>query len=216
MWGIEALLRTLEAVSIIVAACVAVWGVDAWRRELIGRRKAELAEQTLSAFYEARDIIRAARFPGGFGHEGRSRPSIEGETEDEASYRNAMYVPAERLLNNNEFFAKLEALKYSFCAVFGEASAEPFDQIKKVRNRILISSGMLIRTHSETRDSDRRPPSFEEWEQDIGWADPDDDALGRDILAAVARIEEICRPLFAETTPRTLLSEISSKFRSSQ
>ena len=44
-----------------VAACFGVYlgfqGLEKWRDETIGKRKTELAEQALVAFYEARDVL---------------------------------------------------------------------------------------------------------------------------------------------------------------
>src|SRR5918996_5935837 len=103
MSALQAVLSVIQAGAVIGAAVIGAWGLNTWRREMIGRKKADLAEQTLASFYEARDIIKAARFPGGFDHEGQTRPAIEVETESEAQYRRAAYVPAERLLKENEF-----------------------------------------------------------------------------------------------------------------
>ncbi len=46
------------------AATIAYRGLNKWRAETIGKRKAELAEEVIADFYEARDIIIAARSPG--------------------------------------------------------------------------------------------------------------------------------------------------------
>ena len=59
----------LESISLIIAAWAVIIGVNAWRREYIGKRRLELAEEVLSLFYEARDIIRYIRNP--FGYIGR-------------------------------------------------------------------------------------------------------------------------------------------------
>jgi hypothetical protein len=116
---IEAISNIAQTVAILVGACVAVYGINSWRRELIGRRKSEMAESTLSKFYEARDVIRWARFPGGYSDEGRSRPRADGESEAEARHRDSLYVPVERLLKEKDFFASFEAAKYPFMAWFG-------------------------------------------------------------------------------------------------
>ena len=42
-------LQILQASSIIGAACMAIWGIRAWRRETLGRRKIELAEEMLAS-----------------------------------------------------------------------------------------------------------------------------------------------------------------------
>jgi hypothetical protein len=190
---LQTALDVVQAGAVVAAAWVGAKTLNAWRREMIGRKKADLAEQTLAAFYEARDIITAARHPGSFDYEGKSRQPMEGETESEASYRNSVYVPAERLLGQNEFFARLEASKYRFMALFGKEHTKPFDTIKKVRNRVLSSSGMLIRTHSELayeREELRR--NREKWERNIGMGLTEEDPLADKVEAAIAEIERVC------------------------
>lgn len=56
----------IRNVLVIIASIVAIYGIRAWRREFIGKRKIELAEEVLALFYETRDIIRYIRDPGGF------------------------------------------------------------------------------------------------------------------------------------------------------
>lgn len=44
-----------------VAGWAGLRGVDAWRAEVVGRRKAELPEEVLTQFYRARDVLIWAR-----------------------------------------------------------------------------------------------------------------------------------------------------------
>ena len=79
-------------------------------------------------------------------------------------------------------------------ALFGTKKAQPFDTIKAIRNRILISSGMLIRTRgdpAEERAELRR--SREKWERDIGWGVADEAPLADELEAAILQIEQTCR-----------------------
>ncbi len=62
----------LQSVSIILACLTIILGVDAWRREFIGKRKIELAEDVLTRFYEARDAIARIRSPFSTSREGGS------------------------------------------------------------------------------------------------------------------------------------------------
>jgi hypothetical protein len=73
------------------------------------KRKTELAEQVLADFYEARDIIAAARSPGGFGDEGNTRQKEDWETEADTRSLNSYYRTTERLQKKSEFFAQLYA-----------------------------------------------------------------------------------------------------------
>ncbi len=47
----------ITAVSVAIAALAFVVGVNAWRREFVGKRRIELAENVLALFYEAQDAI---------------------------------------------------------------------------------------------------------------------------------------------------------------
>lgn len=42
----------LQAISIILACWAVIAGIDAWKREFIGKRRIELAESLLAKFYE--------------------------------------------------------------------------------------------------------------------------------------------------------------------
>ena len=63
----------IQCVSIFRTCVTIILGVYAWRREFIGRRKIELAEDVLARFYEARDAIARIRSPFGTSSEGSER-----------------------------------------------------------------------------------------------------------------------------------------------
>lgn len=94
-----------------LATCVAVWiawsGVDQWQRETLGKRRTELAEEMLADFYQARAIIRSARFPGSFEGEGKTRKRGEKETDSESRLFDSYYTVVERLNGQSSFFAQL-------------------------------------------------------------------------------------------------------------
>ena len=194
MTVLQAVLDVIQAITVIAAAIIGAWGLNTWRREMIGRKKADLAEQTLALFYQAGAIIKAARFPAGFSDEGQTRPRDEGESESEAQHRNAANIPAERLFKESEFFARLEALRYRFMALFGTEAAGPFDAIKAVRDQILRSSYMLMHTDRERiQEREDLRHSCEEWERDIGYRRSKSDALAGRMEAAIAEVERTCQ-----------------------
>ena len=49
----------LASISVIIAALSLVFGVYAWKREYVGKRRIELAQSVLAMFYEADDAIMA-------------------------------------------------------------------------------------------------------------------------------------------------------------
>ena len=79
----ESILQVIQAVSLIVAAWTAIYGIRAWRSEFVGKKRIELAEEVLVRFYEARDVIRIIRNPFGYVGEGSTRQGAEGEAPEE-------------------------------------------------------------------------------------------------------------------------------------
>ena len=47
----------LQAISVMSACWAVIAGIDAWRREFVGKRRIELAEETFEAFFAVRDAI---------------------------------------------------------------------------------------------------------------------------------------------------------------
>jgi hypothetical protein len=203
---IDPLVELLKAGPSIVTAVVAVYGLSIakagltkWRSETIGKRKAEVAEQVLAGFYEARDILAHARSPMSWGDEGSTRPPAVNETETDRSLLNSYFRTVERLNKKNEFFAHLAARRYSFIALFGADAAKPFDEVFGIRQSVLLAVQMLSQTHMQTRGMLReRAPAESEWENTIGWGVTDDDKIARRIDAAVAAMEAACRPAIQE------------------
>jgi hypothetical protein len=68
------------------------------------KRKTEFAEEVLTDFYKAREVIDAARSPGGFEGEGATRQIEPWETEDDTRTLNAYFRTAERLRGQADFF----------------------------------------------------------------------------------------------------------------
>jgi len=82
----------LQTISIVLAAWAVVSGVNAWKREFIGKRRIELVQDVLALFYEAQDAISAIRSPFGFEGEGESREKKEMESPEETKARNRAYA----------------------------------------------------------------------------------------------------------------------------
>jgi len=133
----------LESVSLIIAAWVVIIGVNAWRREYIGKRRIELAEEVLSLFYEARDVIRYIRNPFGYGGEGSTRNVDPNESPEEKRINDNAYVVFERYNKRQDLFNKLYSMRYRYMARFGKDSAKSFNDLQKIVNEIFISARML-------------------------------------------------------------------------
>lgn len=133
----------VKNISVILGALALISGIRAWKREYIGKRKVELAEDTLMLFYQARDAIRDIRNPFGRVDEGSSRKIADNETEDETKLLNQAYVVIERYNKHEDVFNKLQSTRYRFMARFGRENEAPFIELNTVLNDIFLAARML-------------------------------------------------------------------------
>lgn len=133
----------LKNISVIIASWTAVYSIDQWRREHRGKRQADLAEEVLSLFYEAKDAIGHIRNPFSYGGKGSSRKAGENETPDEKDAYDKAYVVFERFNTHLELFNRIHATRYRFMAQFGIEAAKPFDNLRRITNEIQVSAQTL-------------------------------------------------------------------------
>lgn len=188
----------LQTISVVVAALAVALSVTAWRRTELGKRRIELAEETLALFYEARGAIRMIRSPFGTVGEGKTRKRGEGEREEEAELRDRAYVAFERHQKKEELFARLGSLRHRFRAYFGEASCQPFDDLNAIIHEIFLAAHMLATMWIEqgryvpperAEDHLQRMHAAEE----IFWEAADPDPLNPRIDRLMGDIERTCK-----------------------
>lgn len=189
---------TLQALSIAVTAVFAIIGLNAWRRQLVGKRRIETAEETLLAAYKVRDAFTYFRSPGRpFAGEGSTRPGRgENESEGLASIKDSYFVPIERLQDARivEAFAQLSKAALLSETYFGTATAKPFQDILQARNRVVVAAQMLLRTAG---DESVNPKLRERWEAEIWAGKPEEDEIAATVEKSIYEIEAMCRPLLA-------------------
>lgn len=178
----------LGTITMAIGACLGGWsairGVNAWHDEVVGRRKAELAEEVLAQFYRARDVLVWARLPA----EGaRIEPA------GAPGHAPSLSSPVERLTVESQLFSELQASRYRFMAYFGQTSARPFDEVRAIHSEVVRSVEALARDAGalDVASNHRRKVL----RQTIGWGGSDEDELSRRLDNAIAAIEGVCRPL---------------------
>lgn len=134
-----------QAVALISACWAIISGVGAWKREFIGKRKIELAEETLALFFEIKDAIAFIRNPWSSGEEGKSRNRAQHETEAESQLLDRGYIVFERYESKKDIFVRFNTLKYKFMAVFGPETEIIFNETNQTLNSIFTSANMLSR-----------------------------------------------------------------------
>src|SRR4051812_5842817 len=134
-----------QSISVILTCAFAIYGIDSWRREFVGKRRMELAEEALALFYQARDAIDAMRSPFGYAGEGTTRKPSEGEDPEDKDALDHAFTLVERYQRHAEMFSRSFALRYRFMAQLGVDAAEPFDGLGRVINELMLASRRLSR-----------------------------------------------------------------------
>lgn len=132
-----------QAVSIVAACWAIISGIGAWKREFIGKRQIELAEQVLANFFEICDAISFIRNPFSDDGEGSTRQQGDHETAEQTQLLNRGYIVVERYVKKESVFVEFNALKYRFMASFGAETEVIFVETNEVLNSIFLSARML-------------------------------------------------------------------------
>ena len=200
-------LFTLAQAGAVISACWAIIsGIGAWKREFIGKRQIELAEQVLAKFFEIKDAIAMIRSPFSRSDEGGSRKRSEHESRETSELLDRGYIVFERYSTKESVFADFNTLKYRFMASFGAESEQVFTDTTTILNTIFVSAQMLG-THYWQRQG-RVPMDPEEGKehlqemqrhQRIFWDHgTDDDEIRKKLAAVQQRLDAIVKPCFQE------------------
>lgn len=201
--------ETFKNLSILLAAWSVIYGIGAWRREFIGKRKIELAEEVLALFYEAKDAVHTIRSPFGFEGEGSTRkPGKYERPEDKETLDNA-YVVIERYNKYQAPFNKLYAMRYRFMAQVGKDEAKPFDELRDIINEIILASRRLARLWIPKNLNALPPEQLEKYQKGIEETEAifweksvDPDPINPRLEEVITKMEKICRSIIE--TPNSL------------
>jgi hypothetical protein len=181
--------------STLVASVVAIYGINAWRREFIGKRRADLAEETLSLFYMASDAVAHMRSPFAGAEEGRSRKEEENESPEEKETKDLMYVVNERYQKHSETFAKLRSVRYLFMARFGKDKERYFQEFDRIVTEILAHAQLM--GYYLSKEPNRRTPEeikqIRESERIIWPGLPGQDPTKERIEKVLSEMDVFCR-----------------------
>lgn len=195
-----------QAVSVVAACWAIITGVGAWKREFIGKRKIELAEETLAAYFEIKDAIAFIRSPFSSNTEGSTRERAPHETDAEKQLLDRGFIVFERYEKKKEIFVKFSTLKYKFMAVFGPETESVFTETHQVVNSIFTSANMLA-THYWQRqgrvqmEADEFQKHLDEMHQHEGifWDRYNENDEIREKLSTIqGALETVTKPCFEE------------------
>lgn len=162
------------------------------------RRRYELAEQVLTAAYEARDALNWARARVILSGEGETRQKNENEGDELQKKRNSYFVPLERLSRSANIFATLETLRYTVSAHFGQQAIDQISAFSEVHRTITSTAAVLIDQASVDDDpiaSKSLMPL-----RTILWGNRPD-AIDKKIDEAIVAMEALLKPVLSEPPP---------------
>lgn len=202
----------LKNISIILASCTAIYGIGSWRREYVGKKRVELAEDALCLFYEARDAIQHIRNPFSRGDEGSTRKAAENETPEQKEAYDRAYVLIERFNAHIELFNKMHVIRYRFMAQFGTDAGKPFEDFRRMLNEIQVSAQALAREWAKkyryfrTEGQQNTHDEFVKKQENIFWETlPAEDTIKPRVEKCIDDIETICRPIIDNKSLFTLI-----------
>jgi len=208
-----------ETIAVIAACWAIIAGVGAWKREFIGRRQIELAEQVLGKFFEVKDAIAFIRNPWSSSDAGKTRERSTAETETETKLLDRGYVVVERYQAKESVFSEFNTLKYRCMATFGAESERIFTDTNTVVSSIFVSARMLA-THYWPRQG-RVAMSAEEFQehldemhrhQGVFWdAGANDDETRRRLQEIQSSLEALTASCFEE--PMALYTVLTKRWR---
>lgn len=189
----------IQTVSVLAASLTAFYGIQAWRREFVGKRRIELAEEVLALFYQAKDVIAWMRFPLSHTTESSTRKPESAETPELEEINNAAYVFSNRYDKHSELFSRIHALRYRFMAQFGRDASVPFDELRSIVDRLhsnlnswSMASHRLHSSHIEPQEVKAQEERIEKY-ADYVWSARNDDQVSLLVEKVVKNVEQICR-----------------------
>ena len=175
-------------------------GLGAWRREHVGRRKIEVAEEALTLFYEASDALRFMRNPTVLVTDDETElVRREGELDDAYDARRRASIVFVRHEQRREVFHKLFAQRYKLMALVGSEAGEPIEVIQRLVSQVLLSGQSLAhlwgRTNMPSSDEAiaRHQNLIETYEASFWDGYTTEDAINTQLNNATTEIENICR-----------------------
>lgn len=204
-----------QAVAVLAACWAIISGIGAWKREFLGKRQIELAEQALGKFFEIKDAIAYIRNPFGRTDEGKSRQRGESELPEESDLLDRGYVVVERYAKKEAAFAEFNTLKYRFMAAFGPETEAIFADTSKTVNSIFVSAQMLVthywkrqgRVSMEPEALKKHLQEMHSHERVFWYMGAERDDIGPQLQRIQERLEAVTAPCFQE--PMSLYSVLT-------
>lgn len=177
------------------AAAAAAWqgvkSLQAWRKETVGKRRIELAEDSLSDFYEFEQIILAVRSPIATTDEFEGREGRDSEDEGERRQKDAYYPVLNRLIERSEFFSRMFSRQYRVRAVFGTEAYELYQEALGIHKDLYFATLEAMELHVVGREKTDDEAAHEKKLRRTIWRVSKNDEYGLRIEALSGRAKTL-------------------------
>ena len=185
--------RDVVVAGAAVSTATVGWkALNKWRDETVGKRRLEVAEETLSAFYQVQEVISDARAPMIWASEMVKEEGVPDEV-----VRNSAYGPIRRLKQSFDHIRDLRTKRHRFAALFGREVTKPWDEIESVLNEMRAASDAILDLRGEHIPASDSLAKFYQEQRQILARRMNEDPITPRVDAAVKEIEAICRPIIS-------------------
>lgn len=181
----------VQAISIAITAFFAVRSLRAWRIQLVGKRKFEVAEETILAANKAFESLQWIRNGAVFSNEAKDRPKEGPELDNDARLRDTYWVPLKRIHDSADQWAELGKVRLLCKIHLGSEAADAAEELFKVRREVTVASRMLV---DGVGHHDQDKEFYEEMRKKIWSVEDEADKLLIRSKKALKKLDEICGP----------------------
>ena len=180
----------IEKLGGILLVGIAIYGLNRWRREHVGRKRIDLAEETLAIFYEVSEVL----------DDIRSRMASEDEGVGEDGQYSVSRMIRTRFASRQELFNRMYALRYRFMSTFGKAAAEPFEKLHTASAKVRAAAKVLARLEHRGSHAKADEAAYEKLDAQV-FGGADQDEISERIDKAVESMEAFCRNTITKDAP---------------
>ena len=153
-------------ISAAVVAALAFFGLQTWRKELIGKAKFDLARNIMLLGIRLESAFQWVRFPPSSSRESLDRQRKENESAKESQVLDEWYIRWDRLRPLVENLQKLQELGWEAEVVFGEEASRQVSEAIKTFRGCFADLSTAIESYFETRHDEI---TTDEPYNDQGW-----------------------------------------------
>ena len=186
------------ALAAAITACVAIYGVRSWARELHGRARFEAARSLAKAMYKLRDAIRIARTPlivsSEFPDDYRS--SIGGRSNPDVDAKAYAHVFSTRWEPISAAYQEFDAQTLEAEALWGLPIRSKTDELRALVRKLRTAMEAFVSNSSSGGEDFRTDPKFGQQIRSQVFATTSDEKneLSKAISAAVESVEKELLP----------------------